>query len=139
MFTKVIWATDGSEPADRALGLAASIATQNGAALVAIHVVEGLGPGAGGIDLDEVERQAKIDKQVQELVERGVNATKRMVAGRGSTAAHAIADAASDEAADLIVCAARGLTTLKGLLLGSVTQRLLYVAPCPVLVVPGRQ
>jgi nucleotide-binding universal stress UspA family protein len=51
-------------------------------------------------------------------------------------AAHAIADAAKEAGADLVVVGTRGQGPLTGLLLGSVTHRLLHVAPCPVLAVP---
>ena len=36
----------------------------------------------------------------------------------------------------MIVVGTRGRTALSGLLLGGVTQRLLHIAPCPVLAVP---
>jgi nucleotide-binding universal stress UspA family protein len=39
--------------------------------------------------------------------------------------------------ADVVVVGTRGHTAIGGLLLGSVTQRLLHVAPCPVLAVPA--
>jgi nucleotide-binding universal stress UspA family protein len=39
--------------------------------------------------------------------------------------------------ADVIVVGIRGHTQLAGLLLGSITQRLLHVAPCPVLAIPA--
>ena len=53
-----------------------------------------------------------------------------------SGAAHTIAEEAKEAGADLIVVGTRGHTALAGLLLGSVTQRLLHIAPCPVLAVP---
>ena len=59
--------------------------------------------------------------------------------GGVSSAAHALADVAKEEHADLIVVGTRGHTALGGLLLGSVTQRLLHIAPCPVLAVPPEQ
>ena len=59
-----------------------------------------------------------------------------MVDGGPGGPAHAIADAAKEVGADLIVVGTRGHTALGGLLLGSVTNRLLHIAPCPVLAVP---
>ena len=49
-----------------------------------------------------------------------------------------LADHARAGDADVIVVGTRGRTTLAGLLLGSVTQRLMHVSPCPVLAVPSR-
>ncbi len=53
-------------------------------------------------------------------------------------AAHSIADAAQESGSDVIVVGTRGHTALGGLLVGSVTERLLHIAPCPVLAVPTR-
>lgn len=139
MFKKIIWATDGSEAADRALEYAKSLGAADGATLLAVHSIEHLaGPGSRGAypaDAEEDEHQAKIKKQVAEL---GGTAEFKLVVGGVSSAAHALADVAKEEGADLIVVGTRGHTALGGLLLGSVTQRLLHIAPCPVLAVPPR-
>jgi nucleotide-binding universal stress UspA family protein len=48
-----------------------------------------------------------------------------------------IADTARDQKAGLIVMGSHGRTGLKRLLMGSVTERVIGHAPCPVLVVKG--
>jgi nucleotide-binding universal stress UspA family protein len=141
MFKKIIWATDGSEHADRALELAKSLASENGSELLAVHSIEHLvGPGSRGAPTespDEEDRETKLAKQVAELKEQGINATLKVVEGGATGAAHTLARVAEEEGADLIIAGTRGHTPLSGLLLGSVTQRLLHLAKCPVLVVPA--
>jgi nucleotide-binding universal stress UspA family protein len=141
MFNKIIWATDGSPSADAALGLAKSLANQDGASLLAVHSIRVLaGPGSHGAfpeQADEEEVEDKIKHQVAELGRDGISAETRIVEGGVSSAAHTIARVAEEEGADLIVVGTRGRTRLAGLLVGSVTSRLLHIAPCPVLVVPA--
>jgi nucleotide-binding universal stress UspA family protein len=50
--------------------------------------------------------------------------------------AHAIAEVAEQANADLIVAGTRGHSPVAGLLLGSVIQRIIHIARCPVLAVP---
>lgn len=139
MYHKIIWATDGSEAADAALPQVRELAGQNGTAVVVMHCEETfVGPRAYGLDVnvDEEELKDKIVRQADELRQAGVAVTTEFIGGRAGIAAHAIADAAKKDDADLIVVGTRGHTAIGGLLLGSVTQRLLQVSPCPVLAVP---
>lgn len=142
MYSKIIWATDGSVAADAALPQVRELASANGTAVVVLHCNETMvGPRAYGLDvrLDEPEIQAKITRQAEELKVEGLDVTTEFVTGHAGIAAHAIAEAAKSDGADLIVVGTRGHTRLGGLLVGSVTQRLLQVAPCPVLSVPARE
>jgi nucleotide-binding universal stress UspA family protein len=142
MFKSIIWATDGSESADLALPYAKSLASEEGAALVVVHCDEFL-PGRGGgqpLIADEEDVKAKIERQAHELRDEGLNASLQLTSATAGGAAHTIATAAEGLPADLIIVGTRGHTALGGLLLGSVAQRLLHIAPCPVLVVPaGKQ
>ena len=140
MFKTIVWATDGSPSADAALPHAKSLAAADGATLIVAHAVEHLlGPRAGGypVHVDEDQLRSKIEHQVAELKQAGIDVSSREVTGASPGAAHMIADIAGEVGADVIVVGTRGHTALSGLLLGSVTQRLLHVAPCPVLVVPA--
>jgi nucleotide-binding universal stress UspA family protein len=142
MYKKVIWATDGSEAADRALPHAKAIATESGAPLVVVYCEEFTLPGKGGgrlpVHANEEEIQAKVERQVAELSSDGLKASLQSSRSQVGGAAHVIADIAAAEGADLIVVGTRGHTALAGLLLGSVTQRLLHIASCPVLAVPAQ-
>ncbi len=141
MFKKIIWATDGSQSADRALEFAKSLASADGAQLLAVHSVEYLAVAGRGaklpVNADEDERESKISHQISELAAQGLNAEIKVVRGSATGPAHAIVEVAQQEGADLIVAGTRGHTVLVGLAVGSVTQRLLHLAPCPVLVVPA--
>jgi len=140
MYKKVIWATDGSEAADRALPHAKALAAEGGGPLTVVYCEEFTLPGKGGgsfpIHANEDEVQAKIDQQVAELSRNGTGATLKRTRSKVGGAAHAIAEFAVEDHADVIVVGTRGRTSLAGLLLGGVTQRLLHIAPCPVLAVP---
>ena len=139
MFGTIVWATDGSESADRALPYAKELAGRGDGRLVVVHSKEMLVGRAGGypVQADEDEVETKIERQIAQLREEGVDASFELVSGSVSHAAHMIAEAAREVGADLIVVGTRGHTAIAGLLLGSVTQRLLHIAPCPVLSVPA--
>ena len=140
MYKKVLWATDGSEAADHALAHAKALAVEGGGSLTVVYCVEYTLPGRGGgsypIHANEAEIQEKIERQVAELSTDGTGATLQTTRSKVGGAAHAIAEFATEDGADVIVVGTRGHTPLAGLLLGGVTQRLLHIAPCPVLAVP---
>jgi nucleotide-binding universal stress UspA family protein len=140
MFKTIVWASDGSEAADRALPFAKELAAGEGRSLVVVHSKERIvgGRSAGyPVLADEDELQAKIEGQVEAARSEGLDVTFRPMSGAAGHVAHMIVDVASDVGADLIVVGTRGHSAVAGLLLGSVTQRLLHVAPCPVLAVPA--
>jgi nucleotide-binding universal stress UspA family protein len=140
VYKKVVWATDGSEAADIALAHAKTLTSDAGGQLFIVHCAEYIRPGVRGghyaVAVDEEELEARFERQAGELGAGGIQASAHVIAAGAGGAAHAIADFAKGENADVIVVGTRGHTALAGLLLGSVTQRLLHVAPCPVLAVP---
>ncbi len=141
MFTKVIWATDGSEHADRAMPYAVQAAQADGAELHVVHVVEKLvGPRAANLDAfaNEDDIKAKVERQAKAIAaENGLKTSLDVVVGVGNRIGDRIAEIAQDAGADLIVVGTRGHGALGSFVLGGVTQRLLHVSPCAVLSVPA--
>jgi nucleotide-binding universal stress UspA family protein len=139
MFNTIIWATDGSEAADRALPYAKALTDGDDRKLVVVHVKELLTGRASGYPVfaDDEDLEAKIRGQVAEAREEGLEATFELATVSAPGSAHTIADKAREVGADVIIVGTRGHSPVVGLLLGSVTQRLLHIAPCPVLAVPA--
>jgi len=138
MFKTIIWATDGSEAAELALSTALELTAEADGRLLVVHANERLGGRAGGAPVfaDEEDLQRDFVAKVNDLVGSGVKASFHVVSGLNTDPADLIADVAKEADADVIVVGTRGHGRVDGMLLGSVTQRLLHVAPCPVLAVP---
>jgi nucleotide-binding universal stress UspA family protein len=139
MFKTIMWATDGSEKADRALPYAKAVAQQEKTTLIIAHVIEKYAsekPTALSVYADEDLVAEKLKKLEAQISDEGVTTDLKIVTHVGPQPAHTIADLAREAGAGLIVVGTRGHGAVVGLMLGSVTQRLLHVSPCPVLVIP---
>ena len=141
MFKRIVLGLDGSPESTRALELVKQIAAEGGVHVDIVHVREFMIAGRAGMQpmhADEQDLEAIVRKQADDLAVSGVDATLTVVSTTTGGPAHVLADQAAERGADLIIVGTRGHTSLSGLLLGSVTQRLLHVSPCPVMAVPGR-
>jgi nucleotide-binding universal stress UspA family protein len=141
MFKKIVVALDGSPQSDRAFALVQGLAGLTKASVTIVHVREMMiAPAVGGVPrrIDEDSLEAKIQGQVDQLTAAGIVAELRViVTTHASGPAHDIATVAREVGADLIAVGTRGQGLISGLLLGSVTQRLLQIAPCPILASPS--
>lgn len=139
MFKNVVWASDGSEHADRALEYAKQLVPREGGTLHVTHIVEKLvGARVAGqnANVNEADIEAKIRGQAREAEGEGLHVRVHVAAGHGGEIARRLAELASDADADVIVVGTRGHSAVVTAVIGSVTQRLLHVASCPVLAVP---
>ena len=143
-FTRILVPTDFSEPSDAALDYAKALAEKFGASLHLLHVFED--PFATGAFAAEMyapvppdTRDAMIADAKAHLVERVPDtdsarffATTEVVTG---LSARAIVDYAIANDIDLIVMGTHGRGGLAHLFMGSVAERVVRTAPCPVLTV----
>ena len=139
MLQYVMLATDGSAAAERAADFAAALAARYGARVTVIHtfppVPDFLGEPNYSQTLDKTlgEAQALVGDVAKRLREQGIDDVDAEVVE--GPAASAILDIAESRAPDLLVVGARGLSTWKGLVCGSVSPAVTQGAVCPVLVI----
>jgi nucleotide-binding universal stress UspA family protein len=137
--------TDFSSHAEEALAVATELAKTFGARIVVLHAyhldVPMMSPMAGGYALPEnfyadlqAHATARVEKLAGDLATEGVDAVGVAIPEAASLA---IVDQAHSLPADLIVMGTRGNTGLKHVVLGSVAERVVRAAPCPVLTVKG--
>jgi nucleotide-binding universal stress UspA family protein len=136
MFERIVLAVDGSEPAQRALPVAADLASKYGSEVIAVHVLEQqLGRG-GPIAFDTTEEATRVaDDAARSLKDVGVSARAEARAALAGRAAQEIMDVAASEDAGLIVMGSRGMSDWQGLLIGSVAHKVVHLSSVPVLIV----
>ena len=141
---ELLVATDGSLGADRAIDFAARLAAATQAQLL-ILTVQGPAPDEVVAEMKEIEHVGS--SEVAELTARGllVRAMERAKAAgardvhtevQTGDPAERILQVAARRKADAVVVGKRGRGPLAALLLGSVSQKLVSLAPCSVIVVP---
>jgi nucleotide-binding universal stress UspA family protein len=140
-FRKILVPLDFSAHSDAALGLAIELAREHGAEIHLVHAYElpaavtmAYGVAIPQAVWDGVQEAAagRLEEGRKRAEAAGLRATTHLAT---APAADAIANAAETFGADLIVMGTRGLTGLKHVLLGSVAERTIRSARCPVLTV----
>jgi nucleotide-binding universal stress UspA family protein len=141
---KILCPTDFSENSEHALQYALTLATLSQAELRLFHVVEPITyPQSTQLFepvLDEVELMMKMEAAFQTQLEDQVSALKDeypKITGKlvkGNTFLEIIRVARDDDV-DMIVMGTHGRTGLAHVLIGSVAEKVVREAPCPVLTV----
>ena len=139
----ILVAVDGSKQSLEAARYAMVLAKRMDAKVHIIHVVEvagaamvgPAGTGAWGQVLESMKESARtfVGLAVREAEDAKVPHTVDVV--EAVDAAAGIAKAADDGRADLIVVGSHGRRGIQRALLGSVAEKVVRSAPCPVLVV----
>jgi nucleotide-binding universal stress UspA family protein len=137
-FNKILIPTDGSENTKAAIAQGLELAKVMGAEVTALYVVDQASFVNFPMDATVVSIYSLLEKEGKDAVDYvvgegekfGVKVEPKVVEGNP---AKKIVDEA--ESYDLVVMGTLGRTGISKLLLGSVAERVVRFAPCPVLVV----
>jgi nucleotide-binding universal stress UspA family protein len=141
--TKVLVPTDFSEPSAKALVYGQALARRFGASLHVLHAIEApLAQGWDAYGFADVlpQRRAQVLAEAQRRLEEAVPQAERdrvpteLVTRLGDPRGE-IARFAQERGIDLIVMGTHGRGGMTHLLMGSVAERVVRTAPCPVLTV----
>ena len=145
MFHSILVPVDGSEGAKKALDVACQLASQANVTLHILNVPEELahetmlvwGIGAIAIEASNQERenisQQVIAKAAEAARAKGISQVETVIA-QGDPA-RTIVNEAKRRGVEAIVMGSRGLSNLRGLVVGSVSHKVSHIADCTVITV----
>ena len=138
MFKNIVLAVDGSEYSHRAVECARSLAERYEADLWLVHVFSHTSDLLGYQDFEKLYAkrksagQAVLDEAQKLLGSPTFKVHAELLEG---SEAEAILKVAENHQANLIVMGTRGFGAVKGLLVGSVSRKVIHLSSCPVMVV----
>jgi nucleotide-binding universal stress UspA family protein len=136
LFKKILVAIDGSTYSKPVLPAAIEVATKFDGQILVLHVSEHDRGRAAVFTLETpAEATTMVGDAVRTTREAGINAKGQLKDVAVGHVAKAIVETAEANAIDLIVMGSRGLSDVQGLMLGSVTHKVMQTADVPVLVV----
>ena len=140
-FTKILSPIDFSDPSQSALETAAGLAKQLGAELLLVHIVPAIPDLPSSVSMFKEgqydqslhkDAASRLAEMAQKLSQSGINAKSTL--GTANDTAMEIVRLSEENGADLIVIATHGLSGLREMVFGSVAEKVLQDASCPVLV-----
>ena len=145
MFASILAAFDGSEGSESALRKAAELAKLCNAELVVLTLYRHHSVLEGSMYVLDVEKPDDMDEimstHAKEIAERGASIAREMGCEtirafvKGGPIARTIVSFSQEHGNDLIVVGSRGLGSIEGYLLGSVSHKVTSMSDRPVLVV----
>ena len=141
---KIVVATDFGEAADAALAYGRELARAFNAQLDVVHVVENVltrGFGAEGYVASYPELQQEVEDSADRQLASLLSVEDRQVLGarsvllKSNSPAFTIVGYAKENNVDLVIMGTHGRGAIAHLLMGSVAERVVRTAPCPVLTV----
>ena len=136
---RILLATDLSAASEGATEQALRLASDLRAELLIVSVIDPASPFPGGPSIARMDqRRAAREAAAQAIVVRGriARVPTRFLVWAGEPGP-SIMEAATAEAADLIVVGTHGRSRVGRLVLGSVSDHVVRHAPCPILIVRG--
>lgn len=137
MFSRMLVAVDGSESAKKAFEKSIYLAQKCNSKLDIVHVVQCELGGDSAITFDLMgELKTKAEKMLDEYkiqAEKSIILVE-VIMTQGDPS-QVIIDLAKTKRYDLIIMGTRGKNALHKLLIGSVSQKVMHHAICPVMVV----
>ena len=147
---KIICPVDFSEPSDAALRYAVDLADHFSAEIVLLHAINQIDPTPSPSYTLTHHVMEQIPQIMQQMTENAHDALQKLIANHiadrvparhvvevGDPATR-IVEAAEKEQADLIVIATHGRSGIKGFFFGSVAEKVVRTAGCPVLTMKHR-
>jgi nucleotide-binding universal stress UspA family protein len=147
-YRRILVTTDFSDTSLEALPIAVELASHFDAELLLVHVLPMDAPtpwdippyadfGLASLPLPQYEAQVRqeVERRLELVASKGAQGVKVRTVLRRGDAATEIGLLATAEEADLIVLTTHGWTGWRHLVFGSVAERVLREAPCPVLSV----
>jgi len=133
----ILHPTDFSDCSGYALSIACDLAKQHNAKILVLYVAETLGPenvtyGEAVSQLQPLGYRGRLEKYLTEAAPQPDGFSIEHVLSEGDPARE-IDRLARKHQADLIVMGTHGHTGLERLLMGSVAEAVVRLAPCPVL------
>jgi len=138
MLKRILAPTDFSDLSAHGVRYACRLAKEMDAEIIVLNV--DVLDESNRVDKREIEQHKKrlAEFVAEKIPDAGAGLKMRPVVDAGQPFG-AIIDCAEKEGVDLIVMSSHGRTGLSRMLIGSVTDKILRGAPCPVLVVPSEK